>query len=61
MKLRNFFSSLIVLGVCTLMLVGSAFLVTNSVRNTYAGIHPAVNVEMEATHNLSQQEVNKAS
>ena len=61
MKLRNFFSSMIVLGVCTLMLMGSSFLVANSIRNTYAGIHPSVNVEIEATHNLSQQDAGNAS
>ena len=61
MKLRNFFSSMIVLGVCTLMLVGSSFLVANSIRNTYAGINPSVNVEMEATHNLSRQDAGSAS
>lgn len=52
---------MLVLGVCTLMLIGSSFLVANSIRNTYAGIHPSVNVEMEATHNLSQQDANSAS
>ena len=61
MKLHNFFSSMIVLGVCTLMLVGSSFLVANSIRNTYAGINPSVNVEMETTSNLSRQDVNNAS
>lgn len=61
MKLQNFFSSMIVLGVCTLMLVGSSFLVANSIRDTYAGIHPSVNVEMEATHNFSQQNTGSAS
>ena len=52
---------MIVLGVCTLMLVGSSFLVANSIRDTYAGIHPSVNVEMEATHNFSQQNTGSAS
>ena len=61
MKLQNFFSSMIVLGVCTLMLMGSSFLVANSIRDTYAGINPTVNVEMETTHNLGQQNTNSAS
>ena len=52
---------MIVLGVCTLMLMGSSFLVANSIRDTYAGINPTVNVEMEATHNLSQQDASNAS
>ncbi len=64
MKLQNFFSSMIVLGVCTLMLVGSSFLVVKSVQSTYAGIQPSVNVEMESTQdlsNLNQEDVDSAS
>lgn len=61
MKLQNFFSSMLVLGICTLMLMGSSFLVANSIRNTYAGINPAVNAEMETTHDFSRQDAGSAS